>query len=118
MRPKYGPMIGCGPCLVSAGTPGGLPFARIFFRVSQWMPSSAITWRLLTPSTHTVRRISIQRSISVNTPFPPGTKSSTLRKIPIVLAGLGGVTLFDRLFEPLRPSHYSTGVYTIGFSNV
>ena len=61
------------------------------------MPSSAITWRLLTPSTSTLRRISIQRSISVNTPSSR-YESSALRNY-IVLDGLGGVALFDRRFR-------------------
>src|SRR5665213_2834528 len=58
------------------------------------MCSSAITWRLLTPSTSTLRRISIQRSILVNTPSSR-YKSSELRN---KLSGMGwGV------------SHFSTG---------
>jgi hypothetical protein len=52
--------------------PGGSGWSRIFWSVSQWMPNSRQTDRLLWPSARMRRRISARSSMSVYTHRPHG----------------------------------------------
>src|SRR5208282_6913061 len=90
------------------------------------MPSSSITWRLETPSTRIFLRISVHRSMSLYTPFPPGgvvfitenhTSSREIRGVSHFSTAFltpQTVTLLDRRLHSVGHAGFSPGYATVG----
>ncbi|MDP9335398.1 MAG: hypothetical protein M3Q30_19120 [Actinomycetota bacterium] len=89
-------------------------FAKIFARVSEPIRNSRRTRRFETPSTITLRRISVHISISVCTFLPVCSTSSqaSLRAIPNTTRDLQVLPFSTGVFRS-QPRPFSTGVYIV-----